>query len=60
MDLRLNKETLLLGKVLDFVRSVGFYRPEWPDLYESGDPGIYPLQPHLGDATEFWGCLNSG
>jgi hypothetical protein len=47
----LNKETLLVGKVLDFLRSGTFFRPERLDLsiLESGDLGTCPLIPNLCD-----------
>jgi hypothetical protein len=45
----LNKETLLVGKVLDFLRSGTFFRPERWIYLESGDLGTCPLIPNLCD-----------
>jgi hypothetical protein len=68
----LNKETLLLGKVLQFWRSGIFFRHEWMDLsirqqtglhqamLVSGDAGVYRLISHLGELADICGYLSFG
>jgi hypothetical protein len=63
----LNKETLLMGKVLDFPRYV--ILNDWIYAFcikrtgsgnsGSGDSGIYQLKPYFGDIPEFGCCLGA-
>ena len=58
----LKKETLLMGKVLDFLRFATFFRPDLLgsiDPASGGDLGIYRLKSHLGDVPEVCGCLHA-
>jgi len=51
-----------MGKVLDFLRSATFFRPERLDLSglpASGDSGIYRLKSHLGDVPSPYGYLSA-